>query len=244
MARGTRDVPVGARCAPPPPWAGCPVCSGPDPPSPGQCARCLINARLEELMGPGDGPLPPGLQAPRREIATAEHTITATRWLAKPSIAPVLSGLADGSIPLTHQALDELPQRPALAYLRQTLVATGALPARDEEMIRLEAFLHSLLDAQADPERRRLLHRYLLWHLVRRMRSRNNGKPVTRQQALLTRRLARGAITFLDWLDSARLTLASCRQGDLHRWARSRPAPYRAAARPPPRLAHPLPPPA
>ena len=113
-------------------------------------------------MGPADGPLPPGLQALRREIATAEHTITATRWLAKPSVAPVLSGLADGSIPLTHQALDELPQRPALAYLRQTLVATGALPWRDEEMTRLEAFLHGLLDAQADPERRRLLHRYLI----------------------------------------------------------------------------------
>jgi hypothetical protein len=230
IASGTLDTPLCAGCTPPPPWAGCPVCSDPDHPSPGRCARCIINARLDELMGPADGPLPPGLRALRREIATAEHAITATRWLAKPSVAPVLSGLADGSIPLTHQALDELPQRPALAYLRQTLVATGALPARDEEMIRLEAFLHGLLDAQADPERRRLLHRYLIWHLVRRMRSRNNGKPVTRQQALLTRRLARGAITFLDWLDSAGLTLENCRQGDLDRWAGSGQAAYREEA--------------
>jgi hypothetical protein len=97
-------------------------------------------------------------------------------------------------------------------------------------MIRLEAFLHGLLDAQADPERRRLLHRYLIWHLVRRMRSRNNGKPATRQQALLTRRLARGAIAFLDWLGSAGLTLESCRQGDLDRWAGSRQAAYREEA--------------
>ena len=63
-------------------------------------------------MGPDDGSLPPGLQALRREIAAAEHAVTAMRWAAKPSVAPVLSGLADGSIPLTHQALDELPQRP------------------------------------------------------------------------------------------------------------------------------------
>ena len=149
------------------------------------------------------------------------------RWAAKPSIAPVLSGLADGSIPLTHQALDELPQRPALAHLRQTLVAIGALPCRDEEMARLEAFLHGLPDAQPGPERRRLLHRYPIWHLVRRTRSRNNGKPATRQQALLTRRLARGAIAFLDWLDSADLTLGNCQQADLHGWLASGQAIYR-----------------
>jgi hypothetical protein len=181
-------------------------------------------------MGPGDGSLPPGLQALRREIAGAEHTITATRWLSKPSVAPVLSGLAGGTIPLTHQALDELPRRPALDHLRQTLVAVGALPSRDEEMIRLGAFLHGLLGGQADPERRRLLHRYLIWHLVRRMRSRNNGKPVTRQQALLTRRLARSAVVFLDWLGSAGLTLESCRQADLDHWLASGQAAYREEA--------------
>ena len=100
-------------------------------------------------MGP-DGTLPPGLQTLRREIAGAEHAVTAMRWATKPSMAPVLSGLADGSIPLTHQALDGLPQRPALAHLRQTLIATGALPWRDEEMTRLEAFLHGLLDTQTE----------------------------------------------------------------------------------------------
>ena len=181
-------------------------------------------------MGPDAGTLPPGLQALRREIAGAEHAVTAMRWAANPSIAPVLSGLADGTIPLTHQALDGLPQRPALAHLRQTLVATGALPWRDEEMTRLEAFLHGLLDYQADPERRRLLHRYLIWHLVRRTRSRNNGKPATRQQALLTRRLARGAIAFLDWLDSAGLTIGTCQQADLDRWLASGQAVYREEA--------------
>lgn len=230
IASGTLDRPLCAGCTPPPPWAGCPACSDPDHPSPGQCARCIINARLTELMGPDDGSLPPGLQALRRQIAGAEHTITATRWLTKPSVAPVLSGLADGTIPLTHQALDELPRRPALDYLRHTLVAVGALPARDEEMTRLEAFLCELLDTQADPERRRLLHRYLIWHLVRRMRSRNNGNPVTRQQALLTRRLARGAVVFLDWLGSAGLTLESLCQADLDQWLASGRAAYREEA--------------
>jgi hypothetical protein len=229
IASGTITSPLCAGCAPPP-WAGCPACSSPDHPSPGQCARCLVNSRLGKLMGPDAGLLPPGLQALRREIATAEHAVTAMRWIAKPSIAPVLSGLADGSIPLTHQALDELPQRPALAHLRQALVATGALPWRDEEMTRLEASLSRLLDSQAGAERRRLLHRYLIWHLVRRTRSRNKDKPLTRQQSLLIRRLARGAIAFLDWLDSRSLTLDSCQQADLDYWLASGQAAYREEA--------------
>ena len=230
IASGTTGSPLCCDCAPPPPWAGCPACSDPDHPAPGQCARCLISARLDELMGPDAGSLPPGLQALRREIATAEHEITAMRWITKPPIAPVLSGLADGSIPLTHQALDELPRRPALGYLRQTLVATGALPWRDEEMTRLESFLNGLLDSQPDAERRRLLHRYLIWHLVRRMRSRNNGKPVTRQQSKLIRRLARGAIVFLDWAESRGLTLGSCQQADLDYWLASGQGTYREEA--------------
>ena len=98
-------------------------------------------------------------------------------WLTNPSITPVLAGLAAGRIPLTHRALDSLPQTRALAHLRQTLVAIGALPSRDEEMTRLEAFLAALIESQPGTERRRLLHTYLTWHLVRRLRSRNDGRP-------------------------------------------------------------------
>jgi hypothetical protein len=151
-------------------------------------------------------------------------------WLTNPSITPVLSGLAAGRIPLTHQALDVLPQTRALAHLRQTLVAIGALPGRDEEMTRLEAFLAALIESQPGTERRRLLHTYLTWHLVRRLRSRNDGRPVTRQQARMIRRLARGAVAFLDWLDAHDLTLGSCGQGDLDCWLADEHASYREEA--------------
>jgi hypothetical protein len=230
IASGTLAGPLCAGCTAPPAWAGCPVCSDPSHPNPGQCSRCLINRRLDELMGPPADSMPPGLQALRRDIATAEHPVTAMRWLTKPSIAPVLSDLAAGRVPLTHQALDELPPSGTLAHLRQTLVAVGALPGRDEEMARLEAFLTGLIDAQHDAGRRRLLHRYLIWHLVRRLRRRNNGRPVTFQQSRMIRRLARGAVAFLDWLDTHDLTLGSCRQADLDRWLADEHAVYRDEA--------------
>jgi hypothetical protein len=229
IASGTLAESRCTGCTPPAPWAGRPDCSDPGCPAPGQCARCLINRRLDELMGPAAS-LPPGLRALRDELAAARHPGTAIRWLTKPAIAPVLSGLAAGRIPLTHQALDELGRSQALAHLRQTLAAIGALPERDEELTRLEAFLFASLDSQPGAERQRLLHRYLTWHLLRRLRGRNNGRPATRQQALMTPRLARGAVAFLNWLDANHLTLDSCQQADLDRWLADESAVYREEA--------------
>ena len=230
IVSGTLNDPLCVDCTAPPAWLECPTCSDPDYPNPGQCARCLINKRLAELMGPSPDSLPPGLQRLRRDIANAEHSVTAMRWLTKPSIAPLLADLATGRVPLTHEALDELHDSQPLAHLRQTLVAVGALPERDELMVRLEAFLADLLAAQHDPQRRRLLHRYLNWHLVRRVRSRNNGRPTTRQQSLMIRRLARGAVAFLDWLAAHDLTLDSCQQADLDRWLTDESGTYREEA--------------
>jgi hypothetical protein len=230
ITSGTLARPLCPECTALPPWLDCPTCSDPDYPHPGHCGRCLINTRLDEVMGSSTDSLPPGLQTLRRDIATAEHSITAMRWLTKPAIAPVLSDLAAGRRPLTHEALDELTQTPPLAHLRQTLVAVGALPERDEIMVRLEAWLADLLARQHGTERRRLLHRYLIWHLVRRIRSRNNARPTTGQQSKLTRRLARGAVKFLDWLDAHELTLTTLRQADLDRWRTDESATYRAEA--------------
>jgi hypothetical protein len=169
-------------------------------------------------MGPDIDALPPGLQALRDNIATTAHHITAMRWLTKPAIAPVLADLTTGRLPLTHAAFDELGNSQALAHLRQTLVTVGALPERDEELVRLERFLTGFLTSQHDRDRRKTLHRYTIWHLLRRLLSRNNGRPTSRQQALRIRSHARAANAFLDWLEAHTLTLGTCTQADLDHW--------------------------
>jgi hypothetical protein len=181
-------------------------------------------------MGTSIDSLPAGLQALRRDIATTEHPITAMRWLTKPSIAPILADLAAGRLALTHQALDELPHTQPLAHLRQTLVAVSALPERDEHMVRLEAFLADLLAHQQDPDQRHILRRYTTWHLVRRLRARNNGQPATPQQCGGIRQRAQAAVAFLDWLRRHDLTLGTCQQADLDRWLTDDSATYRKTA--------------
>jgi hypothetical protein len=169
-------------------------------------------------MGPATADLAPGLLALRHDIATAEHSITANRWLTKQPVASVLADLAAGRMLLTHEALDKLPKRQTLEHLRLTLVAVGALPERNEELIRLEQELTDFLAAQQNPVRRNILHHYLIWNLLRRLRSRNNGRPTTRQQTLRIRLHRRAAAAFLDWLDTRNLTLATLEQPDLERW--------------------------
>jgi hypothetical protein len=218
IVSGTLANPHCAGCTAPAAWLSCPTCSDPGYPHPGQCGRCLINSRLDALLGSDTGRLPPGLRTLRENIATAEHHITAMRWLTKPAIAPVLADLAAGRMPLTHAAFDERGDSQALAHLRQTLVAVGALPERDEELVRLERFLAGFLATQPDPDRRKILHRYTIWHLLRRLRARNHGRPTSRQQALRIRSHARAAGAFLDWLQAHDLTLGGCTQADLDRW--------------------------
>jgi hypothetical protein len=227
---GTLNQPRCEDCTTRAVWHDCPTCSDPSYPHPGQCGRCLINQRLNEILGPPSASLHPGLQALRHNIATVEHPITAMRWLKKKPVAPVLADLAAGRRALTHEALDELPDSPPLAHLRQVLIGVGALPQRDEHMVRIQRFADKTLAAQTNPEQRQVLHRYTVWQLIRRLRQRNNGHAATIQQFNSVRQRTYAAIAFLDWLTEHRLTLGTCGQADLDRWLTDDTATHRGPA--------------
>jgi hypothetical protein len=128
IAAGTLASPLCTDCAPPPAWLDCPTCSHPDHPKPGQCQRCLINRRLDKIMGPATAELPAGLLALRHDIATAEHCITANRWLTKQPAVSVLADLASGRMSLTHEAFDKQPKSQVL-YISATWADQLALGA-------------------------------------------------------------------------------------------------------------------
>lgn len=193
----------------------CPTCG--DARRPGRCGDCRLERRLVELLGDVDGAAPSTLEPLRQALVATRRPQTVLGWLAKERVATLLGDLAAGR-EVSHQQLDALPASPTLAHLRSVLVATGVLPARDEQLVALEALLSELVASRADTEQRWLLHRYAVWHLLRRLRWRNRGAEVTRQQSAMVRQRVRAAAALLDWLTACNLTLASCRQADLDRW--------------------------
>ena len=62
-------------------------------------------------------------------------------WKLSRRVQALLTGLACGDIPLTHQGLDEAGTDRQTAHLRSLLEHTGTLAARDEPLARFERWL-------------------------------------------------------------------------------------------------------
>jgi hypothetical protein len=229
---GTRTQPLCARCTQPDPafWRTCPTCGTTAQLRPGPCTRCVVDARLRELLGDQHGQLRPELAALHRSLASAERPDTVLRWLDRPTGPAILRELAIGARPLSHAALDQLPDSKPLRHLRAMLVATDALPARDEQLVRLERWITQTIGGRDDPAQQQLLHRYAVWHLLRRLRDRNGGVDTTHSQLATVRQQLRAAIIVLDWLTAHGRTLQTADQGDLEAWLAGQQASHRLEA--------------
>ena len=219
---GTRSQPLCGSCTRPDAhWHACPGCGEPAQHRLRRCARCTLQRRLNELLRDDAGGIHPQLKALHDNLANHDRPETVLAWLNKHTASAILRELATGQRALTHDGLDELPDSKPLRHVRAVLVATGALPHRDEHLIRLEHWITATLADSADPEQRALLHRYARWHALHRLRRRNNGEHATDGQRVAVQRNIRAAITLLDWLAAGGLDLASAGQGDLEHWLTS-----------------------
>ena len=145
-------------------------------------------------------------------------------WKRSPRVQALLTGLAGGDIPLTHDGLDEAGTDKQVTHLRSLLEHNGLLAARDEPLARFERWLAPNL---------------------RRSPSRpcappsNNSPPgITCAGYARTRRPGKApmaaaryakqeiteTIKFLTWLHSTHhRTAATCRQQDVDEWLASGP---------------------
>lgn len=211
-------------------WHLCPGCGQQQQVRQRRCAQCSLQQRLANLLGDDTGHIRSELRILHESLANNDRPQTVLAWLNKNATSQILAKLATGQLPLNHDALDELPAGKAVEHLRSVLVATSALPARDEEMIRLEHWITGAIAEHEDPDRQQLLRRYALWHLLRRLRSRNSEKPATHAQTHYTQVRVKAAIQLLDWLTDHSLSLATATQGDLDAWHGSEEASYRIEA--------------
>jgi hypothetical protein len=220
---GTRAQPLCGPCTRPDPefWRPCPTCGIAQVQRPGPCTRCGLHQRLRELLSDDTGQIRAELRALHLNLLDAEHPDTVLGWLNKKTATQVLAQLAAGTRPMTHTALDELPDTKPLRHLRSVLVATGALPPRDEQLARLERWINSTINDRDDPDERQLLRRYALWHLMRRLRRRTTDTETTDSQTVGVRRHLSAAVVLLDWLRAQDLTLHTARQNDLESWLAS-----------------------
>jgi hypothetical protein len=216
---GSTDRPLCSTCTRPDKsfWKHCPTCAEMTKLTDGRCARCDLRRRLTDLLGGPNGAIRPELQALYENLAAVDRPATALNWIKQEHTVTVLGGVGAGKLPLAHETLDRLPAAKTVEHLRAVLVATGALPARDEHMARLEAWVTHAIGARRDPDERYLLKRYAVWHLMRRLRRRKT-EPTTYNQATLIKAHVRVATQLLDWLQSRDLTLASADQGHLDAW--------------------------
>jgi hypothetical protein len=218
---GTAGEPLCSTCLRPGPgfWRSCPGCGQPGRLTAGRCVRCGLGERLHELLGDAADGIRPELQALYQALADTERPDTAASWLAGSAAAPILRNLGTGT-PLTHGLLDALPAGKPVEHLRSVLVSIGTLPPRDEQMNRLERWIATAVTSRG-PGEQELLHRYAVWHLLRRLRRRAGGGETTHNQLVAVRQHVRAAIVLLDWLTARDLTLATCGQGDLDNWMTS-----------------------
>src|SRR5437762_2341437 len=84
-----------------------------------------------------------GLQCVRtnQTLHAVDRPTTVLNWLKRPTVATALAELATGQRPLSHAALDDLPGGKPVEHLRSVLVATAALPARDEQLARIQRWV-------------------------------------------------------------------------------------------------------
>ncbi len=230
---GTLAAPLCAICTRPDPsfWRSCPTCGRQRQLSTRSCTRCNLRQRLHALLADGHGQVRTELRGLHDNLANHDRPAVVLEWLNKTATAGVLHELGTGQRALSHAALDQLPTSKPIEHLRAMLVATNALPPRDEHLARLERWITRTLGQERnDLQRRQLLHRYAVWHLLRRLRARNNGRPTTHAQVVTVQRHVRAAIALLDGLAAAGRALADARQGDLEAWLTSGQATHRREA--------------
>jgi hypothetical protein len=93
------------------------------------------------ILDDGTGQIAPALRPLAAALAAAPSPAATVLWLNKPHIRVLVTGLATGRIPLTHQALDARPDWQSAIYLRDLLVSCGALPAADRQLAGYEGWL-------------------------------------------------------------------------------------------------------
>jgi hypothetical protein len=139
---------------------------------PPSCRREL-RAQLSEMLDDGTGQVAPALAGLLENLVSMPEPTLCRNWLRNNAHArDYLRDLARGEIPLTHEALLDLPSWRNAVHLCDLLMAVDALPSADRQILLFERWYRSQDKAVGDPQHSQALRQFTTWRLLPRMRSR------------------------------------------------------------------------
>ncbi|MFJ1847694.1 hypothetical protein [Streptomyces sp. NPDC088146] len=188
-----------------------------NPHSRGRCAHCVLAERVNALLAGPDGTVAPQLGPLAAALADAPSSFPAIQWVKESPNTRLLAQLAAHGRELTHELLDELPPSRNQRYIRQLLVHTGILDARNEDLERIPGWLEHEL-ASRPAAHANLVRPFLHWLLLRRARQRaaTRHRPASADRDL--RRRISVALDFLAWTDQCGPALANLAQEHVDDW--------------------------
>ncbi|WP_222266948.1 hypothetical protein [Modestobacter marinus] len=184
----------------------------------GTCARCALHGDLTAM-----------LVKPATDRATMLRLVEALcasdrpesifAWLRPEPARELLTRLATGAIPMTHEGLDAEGESRRVEHLRSLLEHHGLLPKRDHHLALFDRWLAAKLSTVQEPEIRQPVERFATWHHLRRIRAIARASRPTRGPVHWSKQEISETIKFLSWLkDTHGRHLPECVQADVDEW--------------------------
>jgi hypothetical protein len=185
-----------------------------------RCARCALTGKLAGALDDGSGRVNPALAPLFEALTSMDKPRAGLIWLQNPKVPQLLSDLATGRIPLTHEGLHAVASWRTAAYLRDLLMTCGVLPPIDKQLAHYETWLHRRLAdlIDADSPHARVLRQFAVWYQLPRLRARAATRPLTPNHRQYASDQLTQAHRFLGWLGQRDHTLAQATQADLDAW--------------------------
>ena len=195
----------------------------------GICARCALRNDLTDLLLNDAAE-----RAPTGRIievlCKVERPESIITWKRSPTVQALLSSIASGETPLTHEGLDAQVKSAEREtnHLRALFVHHGLLPYQDPYLARFEAWVEGKLNPLPEEVAKPVEH-FATWHHLRRIRSKTTPETSARGPVHAAKQEITETIKFLDWLwETHRRTAATCSQQDIETWLATGPTTRKA----------------
>lgn len=182
------------------------------------CARCCLRNDLTSAFVRHDSPA--GFSQLIAALCTADRAESIITWKRSEKVQQLLRALSDGTIPLTHEGLDQFdPRGRHVEHLRAILQHHDVLPARDKYVAFFEKWIDGKLAPVADPEISQPIKQFATWHHLRRINELQlDGRP-TRGPVHASKQDITESLKFLQWLKAEHdRTIHNCTQQDVDQW--------------------------